>query len=40
MKKFAKADENARVVFLTGSRYSCDGSSSHQRFDTKDKVLS
>lgn len=39
MKKFAKADENARVVFLTGSGTAAMEAAVINVFDTKDKVL-
>ena len=39
MKKFAKADENARVVFLTGSGTAAMEAAIINVFDTKDKVL-
>ena len=39
MKKFAKADENARVVFLTGSGTAAMEASVMNVFDTQDKVL-
>ena len=39
MKKFAKADENARVVFLTGSGTAAMEAAVINDFDTKDKVL-
>ena len=39
MKKFAKADENARVVFLTGSGTAAKEAAVINVFDTKDKVL-
>mgnify|MGYP000187807874 FL=1 len=39
MKKFAKADENARVVFLTGSGTAAMEEAVINVFDTKDKVL-
>ena len=39
MKKFAKADENARVVFLTGSGTAALEAAVINVFDTKDKVL-
>ena len=39
MKKFAKADENARVVFLTGSGTAEMEAAVINVFDTKDKVL-
>lgn len=39
MKKFAKVDENARVVFLTGSGTAAMEAAVINVFDTKDKVL-
>ena len=39
MKKFAKADENARVVFLTGSGTAAMEAAVINVFDTNDKVL-
>ena len=39
MKKFAKADENARVVFLTGSGTAAMEAAVINGFDTKDKGL-
>ena len=39
MKKFAKADENARVVFLTGAGTAAMEAAVINVFDTKDKVL-
>ena len=39
MKKFAKADENARVVFLPGSGTAAMEAAVINVFDTKDKVL-
>ena len=39
MKKFAKADENARVVFLTGSGTAAMEAAVINVFDIKDKVL-
>ena len=39
MKKFAKADENARVVFLTGSGTAAMEAAVINVFNTKDKVL-
>ena len=39
MKKFAKADENARVVFLTGSGTAAMDAAVINVFDTMDKVL-